>query len=96
MKKYLLLIVILLFVLGCGNSSPASPSAITCHSIKIDSGEDYTIHDISKDIIVRAYGSVPGDENWNPGSDLDCSGKVDDSDVLILNVILAREGSSQR
>ena len=35
-------------------------------------------------ILAKAYGSKPGDSNWNPKADLDCDNKVDYMDLYIL------------
>jgi hypothetical protein len=43
---------------------------------------------IWKDLVIlgRAYGSKPGDDNWNPNADIDGSGKVDWLDLNILGM----------
>jgi len=34
--------------------------------------------------LAKAYGSVPGDPNWNANADLNCDNKVNYMDLYIL------------
>jgi hypothetical protein len=35
-------------------------------------------------IVAKAYGSIPGDPNWNPVADINGDGKVDIMDIAIV------------
>lgn len=45
---------------------------------------DGKIDDKDVELLVAAYGSIPGSPNWNPACDLNNDGKVDINDLAIL------------
>jgi hypothetical protein len=49
-----------------------------------DINNDGTVNLNDLVLLARAYGSKPGDSNWNPPADLDGDGKVSLVDLVIL------------
>ncbi len=48
----------------------------------VDGDDDTDLSDLAA--LLSAYGSVPGDPNWNPACDFDCDGDVDLGDLAFL------------
>lgn len=49
-----------------------------------DINGDGTINDQDLNLLTQAYGSAPGDPNWNPNADLDKNNKINITDLNIL------------
>lgn len=68
-----------------GVSLPAGVVEVTLFNGDIDSDNEVTLFDFGA--LVQAFGSVPGDANWNPNADLDGDGEVSlfDFGILVRN-----------
>ncbi len=68
-----------------GVSLPEGVVDVTLFNGDIDGDNEVTLFDFGA--LVRAFGSVPGDERWNPSADLDGDGEVTlfDFGILVRN-----------
>lgn len=68
---------------------------VTSLTIKLLPGdvvEDNAVNDTDLKTLQKAYGSKPGDANWNAQADLDCDGKVGANDLALLQKNLGKTG----
>jgi hypothetical protein len=74
-----------------GVSFPGGRVEVTLFNGDIDGDNEVTLFDFGA--LVRAFGSAPGDENWNPNADLDGDEEVSlfDFGILVETFGLVRE-----
>lgn len=60
-------------------------------TLKGDVNGDGTVDILDSAIVGAAYGSQPGDDNWDERADINCDGVVDDTD---LDIVSAEFGNS--
>jgi hypothetical protein len=57
-----------------------------------DINHDNVVDDADLELLRAAFGSRPGDPNWNPPADLNCDGVVDEADLLLLHSNFGQAG----
>jgi len=77
-------------VLGTPTVVPTPPTGITSKDREEfhrmgDVNRDRVIDETDLNLIKAAYGSRPGDPNWNPDCDLNGDGKVDTKDTYVCS-----------
>jgi hypothetical protein len=65
------------------NPPTATPTVEICES-PYDLNDDGVIDVLDLDIVVLAFGSKPGAQNWNPRADVNGDGVVDIRDYLLV------------
>jgi len=58
--------------------------------MKEDVNHDGQIDIVDITMVARAFGSKPGDENWNPDADINKDGTVDNLDMYMVEEIFRK------
>ena len=80
MKKIIVLIFCL-YLAGCSNSTGPGYAAE-------DVNRDGTVTEEDMRLVESAYGSMEGDERWNPYADIDKSGRIDGNDIYLVSIAI--------
>jgi Bacterial protein of unknown function (DUF922)/Dockerin type I domain len=67
-------------------------SGVTATLLAGDINNDNVVDDADYQLLRAAFGSRPGDANWNPQADLNCDGVVDQADLQLLQSNFGKAG----